>query len=427
MGFSGKATRALAVALVLTAAACGSSSKSSSKSTSTTGASKKAVVVKKCPKPGADAIKVMVIVGTGTTGAWPNWPDVVASAKAAGCSINQQGGVGGKLIDVLYCNEQNEANAAAACGKKAADEKAAAVIGQFSAQGSALMDALEAANIPSIGMTSAVGTKDLTSKMSFNFDSTATSIVACPAALKAVDAKKMGFYGPSVDAAAQIIAGVKLVAKNVGLEMGDVVTVPIDTADYAPGLQQIGSSGADSLTIVFGEATTVSVLQQNAGKMRACFGDGSVSEQNMRKLGTVVDGTVEAAQLPTLQDTQVPDVAEYLTVMKAANARGEADTAPADLKSTGFRAFLDAKVVADLAGKIQGPVTNESLLAQLNKTTDLSVAGLTVDFTKPQTIPGLERVFNANYHFQKWDAAKSRWVPYGTPVNLIKLFTGPTG
>lgn len=414
--------------LALVATGCADSDgKASDSSSSTTVAGKSSTTVAakptSCPEVGSDPVKVMVIAPTETSSALPNWPDVVASANAAGCAINQDGGIRGRMVEVLYCNERNDPNEAAACVRKADDEDVTAVIGQFSISGSTVTDGLLAAGIPTVGMTSAIGPTDNTSPNVFNIDSTATGYMACPAAVKENGSEATSFFGVQRDASDRIIAGSKIVAGKSDIEFVDPVTIPADEEDFAPGLEQLQSEGADSTTLLFGEAALQSVLELNAGKITPCFGSGSISTANVAALGDATDGAVRISQLPDLEDTKVPEVASYLDAMAAADARGEPDSAPEDLKSSGFRAFLDLELIRRIGDEMDGKLDAKSLTAALDKTSDFDLAGMTLDFTQEQDFPGLARVFNDTYDFARWDAGEKKWVSFGEPFELFDVLT----
>ncbi|WP_354641918.1 ABC transporter substrate-binding protein [Kitasatospora camelliae] len=78
-------------------------------------------------------------------------PGMTALAEAVGREINAKGGIAGRRLRVLTCNEHNTADGATACARQAVDAKAVAVIGSFSQYGSNFMPALEVAGIPYLG------------------------------------------------------------------------------------------------------------------------------------------------------------------------------------------------------------------------------------------------------------------------------------
>ncbi|MBT2539227.1 ABC transporter substrate-binding protein [Streptomyces sp. ISL-44] len=80
-----------------------------------------------------------------------NMPGMPGMAKAYERWVNSKGGINGRKLRVLTCNEKNTPSGAADCARKAIDEKAVAVVGSYSQHGRAFMAPLEAEGIPFIG------------------------------------------------------------------------------------------------------------------------------------------------------------------------------------------------------------------------------------------------------------------------------------
>ncbi|MGI5355841.1 ABC transporter substrate-binding protein [Streptomyces sp. CA-252508] len=80
-----------------------------------------------------------------------NMPGMPAMGQAYARWINARGGINGRELRVLTCNEGNEPMAAAACARRAVQEGAVAVVGSYSQNSRAFMPPLEAAGIPYIG------------------------------------------------------------------------------------------------------------------------------------------------------------------------------------------------------------------------------------------------------------------------------------
>ena len=98
---------------------------------------------------GDDTITVMTWApeNTGAT----NKPGMPAFAEAYGRWVNAHGGLGGRPLRVLTCDEHDDAVAAARCARRAVAENAVAVVGSYSQHGDAFLPTLEAAGIPYIG------------------------------------------------------------------------------------------------------------------------------------------------------------------------------------------------------------------------------------------------------------------------------------
>ncbi|MGW5237059.1 ABC transporter substrate-binding protein [Streptomyces nodosus] len=80
-----------------------------------------------------------------------NKPGMPAMAKAYERWVNAHGGLGGRKLHVLTCNDHNDYIGAAKCARLAVKEKVVAVVGSYSQFGSYTLSPLESAGIPYIG------------------------------------------------------------------------------------------------------------------------------------------------------------------------------------------------------------------------------------------------------------------------------------
>lgn len=98
---------------------------------------------------GDDSVKVMTWAPDGTDAT--NKPGMPAMARAYARWINARGGIGGRKLKILTCNDHNDTVGAARCARRAADEGVVAVVGSYSQFGDSYFAPLEGAGIPYIG------------------------------------------------------------------------------------------------------------------------------------------------------------------------------------------------------------------------------------------------------------------------------------
>ncbi|MCX4762987.1 ABC transporter substrate-binding protein [Streptomyces sp. NBC_01275] len=113
---------------------------------------------------GDDSIVVMTWAPEGT--AATNKPGMPAFARAYARWINAQGGINGRKLTVLTCNDHNDTVGAAKCARRAVKEGAVAVVGSYSQHSDAFFPHLEGAGIPYIGGYG-VTNKEFTSPLSY--------------------------------------------------------------------------------------------------------------------------------------------------------------------------------------------------------------------------------------------------------------------
>ncbi|MFE9774008.1 ABC transporter substrate-binding protein [Streptomyces sp. NPDC005931] len=80
-----------------------------------------------------------------------NKPGMPAFARAYARWVNERGGINGRELEILTCNDQNDTVAAARCARRAVKEKAVAVVGSYSEFADSFLPTLEGAGIPYIG------------------------------------------------------------------------------------------------------------------------------------------------------------------------------------------------------------------------------------------------------------------------------------
>ncbi|MDX2678887.1 ABC transporter substrate-binding protein [Streptomyces sp. NY05-11A] len=98
---------------------------------------------------GDDPIVVMTWAPEGTSAT--NKPGMPAFARAYARWINANGGLNGRKLKVLTCNDHNDTVSAAKCARRAVKENAVAVVGSYSQHSDAFFPYLEGDGIPYIG------------------------------------------------------------------------------------------------------------------------------------------------------------------------------------------------------------------------------------------------------------------------------------
>ncbi|MFI1208689.1 ABC transporter substrate-binding protein [Streptomyces sp. NPDC020802] len=98
---------------------------------------------------GGDTLTVMTWAPEKTKAT--NKPGMPAMARAYARWINAQGGINGRRLEVLTCNDHNDTVAAASCARRAVEENVVAVVGSYSQHARSFFSPLEAAGIPYLG------------------------------------------------------------------------------------------------------------------------------------------------------------------------------------------------------------------------------------------------------------------------------------
>ncbi|MEU6538033.1 ABC transporter substrate-binding protein [Streptomyces sp. NPDC047000] len=96
-----------------------------------------------------DSITVMTWAPENTDAT--NKPGMPALATAYARWLNAHGGLGGRKLKVLTCNDHNHAVDAAKCARRAVNENVVAVVGSYSQYSDSFLPPLEGAGIPYVG------------------------------------------------------------------------------------------------------------------------------------------------------------------------------------------------------------------------------------------------------------------------------------
>ncbi|MER6674603.1 ABC transporter substrate-binding protein [Streptomyces sp. NPDC000983] len=124
---------------------------------------------------GDDPITVMTWAPQDTRAT--NKPGMPAIALAYARAINAKGGLNGRKLRVLNCNDHNDSVSAAKCAERAVDEKAVAVVGSYSQYADSFFPTLESAGIPYIGGYGVTGA-EFTSPLSYPVNGGQPSLLA---------------------------------------------------------------------------------------------------------------------------------------------------------------------------------------------------------------------------------------------------------
>ncbi|WP_030941008.1 ABC transporter substrate-binding protein [Streptomyces sp. NRRL S-646] len=161
---------------------------------------------------GDDPITVMTWAPSDTSAT--NKPGMPAFAQAYARWINAHGGINGRKLNVLTCNEHNDSVAAAKCARLAVKENVVAVVGSYSQYGDSYLPELEGSGIPYIGGYG-VTTAEFTSPMSYPVNG------GQPALLAGLGRELAGSCGPVALIRPDSIAGDELPAMlDSGLKTG---------------------------------------------------------------------------------------------------------------------------------------------------------------------------------------------------------------
>ncbi|MFF2040106.1 ABC transporter substrate-binding protein [Kitasatospora sp. NPDC058170] len=195
--------------------------------------------------------------GTGTA----DRPGMTALAEAISRDINGKGGLNGRRLRVLTCNEHNTPAGATACAQQAVDAKATAVIGSYSQFGDNFMPILERAGIPLVGGYG-LSTPEFSSPLSYPVDGGMPALIG-GSGRQLVDAgcRTVSLVRPDTPAGDNLLGYLANALKPAGIKLLDV-KAPEQSTDYtAVARKAIGKDEpANCLTSALGAEPTGNLL-----------------------------------------------------------------------------------------------------------------------------------------------------------------------
>jgi ABC-type branched-subunit amino acid transport system substrate-binding protein len=358
-----------------------------------------------------DTVKIMVF-GSFTQ---PPYPliQIKQAAEAAVQAVNEDGGVAGKQIELIDCDDQGSANGASACGRKAVSEKVTAVVGAFTLFGDAIVSVLATENIPYI-LPTAISEQEVTSDVSFPVFSSAGPFSAAIV--------QLGSQG--CDTVVQVVSQnataqdsydnyFNPTAKAIGVNLVPVFFPPT-TTDFSGVASQIAAAGSCALYGT-GPQETVAILtalNQTGAKIKNAIASTlDLPESTLPQLGALGDD-VQVVSVFNFPSTQTPAVTEAVDAMTAYDSSMVID-------ESALNSYASVLTFARAAELIDGDITGPALTEVLNSpdtTIDTGIFAPT-NFSKDAGwFPPAPRVADSVY--QPYISKDGQYVPNGDPIDL---------
>ncbi|WAP56650.1 ABC transporter substrate-binding protein [Streptomyces sp. S465] len=198
------------------------------------------------PNEADDApITVMTWAPQGTKAT--NMPGMPAMAQAFARWVNDTGGIHGRELHVVTCNEHNDAVQAARCAQRAQEEKAVAVVGSYSQFGRAFISPLEVAGIPYIGGYG-LTQEEFDSPYSYPVNGGQAALLAGNGRQLASRCEHVALVRPDTIAGDELPQLLSTGLKAGGRDAAQDVRAPEDAGDYSKqatsALERVGADSA---------------------------------------------------------------------------------------------------------------------------------------------------------------------------------------
>ncbi|WP_181410682.1 ABC transporter substrate-binding protein [Nocardioides humi] len=319
-----KAVGAIAVlALPLSLAACGDDSKAAGSSDG--------------------PIKIMTIASFESPVYSVPWLKTAVTEAVA--KLNADGGIDGRKVELLTCNDKFDPNEATACAQRAVSEKVVAIVGPLSPNIGPIAAVMKQAHIPIIGPGGADGANETTNEMSYPINATPVGF-GVGAGRLAVDRG-----GPNV----VIVHGDNDTARAGGewAKMGideaggkaTMVAAPLGAPDYAAVAAKAIDAEPDAVTLQ-GSGTDmgrVVLSLRDAGYDGLITGPSSIVTPGvLESLGDKAGDIVLTSRGLAPSDTSNAEIKAFNDAMRAADPKVNID-------DIGLNGWLSVKLFAAVA------------------------------------------------------------------------------
>lgn len=337
-----------------------------------------------------------------------NKPGIPAMAQAYARWVNANGGLDGRELKVITCNDHNDPVGAADCARKAVDKEVAAVVGSYSQHGRSFLSPLEVAGIPYMGGYG-VTDEEFSSPLSYPVNGGEPALMAGNGRQLAARCERVSLVRPDT------IAGDDLPGLlDAGLAEGHRkpaadIRAPEDGTDFTAqaeqALERAGTGGC--VTAALGERTDTfydSYRRTSDAYPTARISSvlGSVDQSLVDRTGGG-NGPYEGAYLtgwyPAASDPRWDDMREV--IRQQAFGDNRVDPTDAGVQTTYIAYTVLKQTIESLEG---GEVSSRTLRRALDKGLKVETGGLTPTlswrFKDMLAASDFPRLVNADVTFQ---------------------------
>lgn len=360
---------------------------------------------------GDDTVTVMTWAPERT--AATNMPGMPAMAQAYARWVNAHGGIGGRKLKVLTCNDQNDSVAAARCARSAVDQDVVAVVGSYSQHGRAFLSPLESAGIPYIGGYG-VSDTEFTSPLSYPVNGGQAALLAGTGEQLAADCDRTVLIRPDTitgDGLAAVLSTGLALRDRPGardLRAAEDATGYGDEAREALSTASGDPTGDGCVAAVLGDRTDTFFdsfrrLRADYPAVRTATVLGSVDQSVINRTGgarSPYEGAYVTGWYPAADDARWNPMREAINEQ----AFGDNRIDPADTGvQTTWIAYTVLKRVIEGLG--DGEVSARSVRIALDKGQRITTGGLTPslrwNYAHLSAAAGFPRLVNARVTFQQ--------------------------
>lgn len=241
-------------------------------------------------------------------------PQAEAAARAAVSSINAAGGVKGKKIELVFCDEKFDPNQEVACARQMVTEKVSAVVAPEVFYGEGSIPVLERAKIPVLASQALSPDSEYTCSTCYPLGGSYSWYWGVDYAMLKAGVKKFSILGANngTSTAATKIALDGL--KAAGVDDVKVVNAEADATDVAPQALQAMADGVDGVILTNGpqlQTKSIAALRDAGYTGKIGTLTDLLSQEAIDSLGDKAEGVLLSSQVAFPEDTTNAGSAEF--------------------------------------------------------------------------------------------------------------------
>ena len=378
--------------------------------------------------PSGTPIKIGTIVPVGGA---ISFPDVRSAIQAGILGVNKAGGVHGRPLQFIFCNEGGNPNTATACARTLVSDGVVATIGLFSpTAGPQVADILGQAGIAQIASIPFT-TAEFNNPSIFALSGgTAFDYVGCELLEAKQGHKKIYLVNYNLGAASTgTIDQLKASAEKVGAQVVGSSVIPLESPDFDPVVGDIEQSGANAVIAELTGAATVQLIQDETSlgaTATVCQNGSAYTKALYNELGQAANGLLVSVRVPPFTAAaQYPQIKTFEANLKAEAASGDSESVLSNMNELDEEVWLGTQAFSKIGDLITGPITAASVIHELRTAKDIDL-GLIPPWTpNKQGIPGYSHVSNSYLYFVKVENGTEHLLT-PKPVNVAKDVVAPS-
>jgi branched-chain amino acid transport system substrate-binding protein len=355
-----------------------------------------------------------------TDGLWAGGiPEQLSAIQAEVDAINAGGGIQGRKLDLIVCDDKNDPNKAIQCVQSAISQGVVAMVSEASASFGSFEPLLKQAGIASIA-TNPSDLPGLTSPISFPINgSVPAAFLSLARLLKKSGAKKVSFIYQSDlgSASAGLKTSFEAGAKAAGVQVVNTVGIPGTTSDFGPAVATALKGGTQGLATYMsglGQGEVIEAVRQQNPTIPLAATTFSLTANVLKALGSAGDG-LDVVGVAAPANSKVPGAAMYRADMaKYEPTAGQTDQAMVQ--------WAGVWLFDQIASKLK-VITKQTVLQAMNNLKNFNLGGIVPPLTTQNctTCGGMTRLFNP---YAVYDTLKGQAIDAQNPGQFVNVFSG---